>query len=415
MPFRALVDGEIVVPAQIDDHQAAVCPECGGVLYPRDGTHRARHFYHVSGGADNSCSMAGGGESETHSRCTALAVESLERQFADLTRIGAEVSLDVSETETSPETRRADALIEFGSENPYFGRGLIVEVQHKHHSKDIEGTTHDYLAVGFSVVWLTPDDFGEETLSYDTIESAFQSDEEPAYSTREYDCWEFETSVSTNLEWQAPDRECFEFKTKGKHRWERIPAYAHPNGYEYEFCVYCELRRTYNQELGRYVYDSEGTLAPDLPRKIEDAKISDPEYGRTDELTTSLDDPVAFEEAIALRPDVAPCKGPRGIHQWQRKEIISRNAIDKIEVELWNCRHCPMWILVNFSGKGETESHILFGEKPDPDWGLSHLNGNPRLCQHRCHQVDDEFDYCPSCFQSPVASQTGYDGWRNSF
>ena len=101
VPFRALVDGEIVVPIMVDDQQEVECPECRGVLYPRDGEHRARHFFHA-GNAD-SCSTADVDESETHARCTALAVAALDAQFPAAVYAGVEVPINVSGTATTPQ------------------------------------------------------------------------------------------------------------------------------------------------------------------------------------------------------------------------------------------------------------------------------------------------------------------------
>lgn len=120
---------------QVDDQQSVECPKCRGVLYPRGGEHRARHFFHVGEDAAESCLTASGGESETHARCTALAVAALDAQFPDASHVGAEVPIDVTGTATTPDSRRADALVEFEAENAYFGKGLIIEVQYKHHSK----------------------------------------------------------------------------------------------------------------------------------------------------------------------------------------------------------------------------------------------------------------------------------------
>jgi len=80
VPFRALRDGEIIVPEQVDDQQAVECPDCRGMLYPRDGDHRARHFFHASDDDSEACSTAPGEESGTHACCTALAVAALGQE-----------------------------------------------------------------------------------------------------------------------------------------------------------------------------------------------------------------------------------------------------------------------------------------------------------------------------------------------
>jgi len=389
VPFRALDDGKIVAPAQVDDQQAVECPECRGVLYPRGGEHRARHFFHAGDDAE-SCSAANGGESDTHARCTALAVAALAEQFPDTTHVRTEVTIDVAGTATTPETRRADALVEFQDENSYFGNGLIIEVQHKHHSKDIEGTTHDYLSAGYSVAWLTPVDFEEEQLDYDIVDDTFRADDDRAFSTREHDLWEFDTRVEANLEWEKQTRGCHFVEEYGSHNWSQILGYAHPDGYEYEYCWWCGTRRRYDHELTRFVYDYEGVLAPEVDIGVlRDAVIPHPDVAddfndwKTGE---SFGRERSFEGALANRTDVAPCRGPYGIHEWERKKVIERRYDDRVDVALWECRHCPVHLLTNHTGQGETEAAILSGKAPDPDWGLDHLNGNPRNCNNRPHR-----------------------------
>lgn len=111
VPFRALVNGKIVAPEQVEDQQAVECLECRGVLYSRGGEHRARHFFHTGDDAAESCSSAIDGESDTHVRYTVLAVAALSKQFPDATRVGAEVTIDVAGTATTPETRRSSFLL----------------------------------------------------------------------------------------------------------------------------------------------------------------------------------------------------------------------------------------------------------------------------------------------------------------
>jgi hypothetical protein len=90
-----------------------------------------------------------------------LAVSALRQRFDQYARCGPEVTVDVSNTPTLTEARRADALVEFPSEdsNDYLGRGLIVEVQYANENKDFDAVTYDYLSAGYSVYWASPDDF----------------------------------------------------------------------------------------------------------------------------------------------------------------------------------------------------------------------------------------------------------------
>lgn len=178
MPFRALREERIVSPAMVDKQEPVTCPECGGTMYVRDGPNRARHFVHADDTAGATCPGSSTGESETHARCVALAVAALQERFgSQARRCGPEIEIGVSMSGSGHQTRRADALVEFESENQYFGKGLVVEVQHRHHEKDARMMTHDYLSAGYSVVWLSSDVFGDEQLDYSIVNDAFSLEE----------------------------------------------------------------------------------------------------------------------------------------------------------------------------------------------------------------------------------------------
>src|SRR6056297_3589267 len=182
MPFRGRRDGRPVVPAIIDDGEAVTCPVCGGTMYPRSAPGRSRHFYHVSDDASKRCSN--GGESETHERAVARVEVALHQQFGEHADVETEVDVDVSEVPTPVTERLADALATFDDWNPYFGEGLAVEVQHSHEDKDVQQVTHDYLAAGYSVVWIPAATVLLETFDYDTISTEFERDDGAGYSQR---------------------------------------------------------------------------------------------------------------------------------------------------------------------------------------------------------------------------------------
>lgn len=174
MPFRAILDQEVVAPAEIDDGQAVRCPECSGVMYPRAGENVARHFYHENVDIVGGCKYAG--ESDIHHRCKALALASISDEFGSMaSRHGVEEDVDVSFTPDGPDRRTADALLEFKSRNPYFGTGLIVEVQHRNDDKDLRKVTYDYISADYSVAWLGPQHFEEEYLDWDVVNNLFDT------------------------------------------------------------------------------------------------------------------------------------------------------------------------------------------------------------------------------------------------
>lgn len=149
MPFLALHDGTEVIPNQVQKGNLLECPKCGDQLKIRDSHRRkgsfvARHFYHAAE-EETDC----GGESPPHLRMKSIAYSKLTTEYPDAT-IGLEQQLG---------DRRADILVEFPQPRFPEGRGIGVEVQHKHEDKDVDAVTAEYLAAEYSVLWLGEEDF----------------------------------------------------------------------------------------------------------------------------------------------------------------------------------------------------------------------------------------------------------------
>lgn len=378
MPFRAVMDGVVVAPVTVPDQQPVECPECGGTMYPREGDARARHFFHVADDAADYCSAARG-ESDTHARCTALAAEALQEDFGEqAARWGVEFVLDVPSTPTEPPFRRADALLEFESEHAYYGQGIIIEVQHKHHTKDIQGTTYDYLSAGYSVAWVTPSDFGDDQLDFGVVERAFRAADGDAYNVSEYEPWEFKPRVEADMRWDAPDHA----SGRGSgHEWIEVPAYLHPDGYGYEACT-CGARRRYDNDQGRFVYDYDEVLAPS--RRTVSIPLPTTEGTLHEQI-------VDIERDLASRKAVAPCRGPNGVHEWQHR-------VEHEYTTAWTCHYCPVRLV-----RGVQGNYILVG---DPTDDVGHLlvpaYKGDREKQHYCVGCDTfveepEAGECPEC------------------
>lgn len=157
-PF-AFDKGRRIVPAEAADHTAYTCPtdECDDPLYARgpsiDG--RVRHFYHPGSGGIGGTGHGGGGESPTHKNYKSHAASALITFFGDDVEETTveecfEVQVDIPNTERD---RVADALCTFKEPHDRFGKGVIIEVQHKNKGKDIRAVTEDYLSAGYSVYW----------------------------------------------------------------------------------------------------------------------------------------------------------------------------------------------------------------------------------------------------------------------
>lgn len=181
MPFIARKGTTTVIPEAVSDGVSVECPSCGGEMRARgpfeDG--RARHFFHISTNTGGGAGCGGGGESDPHRKMKSMAVSGLRHLFDSYQRCEPEVTLDVTHTPTAPEIRRADALVEFNETNAVYGNGVIVEVQYRNKTKNIRETTHDYLALGYSVYWATEDDFTEDRFLIDELTTAFDHQDEP--------------------------------------------------------------------------------------------------------------------------------------------------------------------------------------------------------------------------------------------
>lgn len=169
MPYIALHNDRKIAPKQAPTDESVTCPECGGNMRVRgpysDG--RARHFWHIDnlgggkGGPGNPCETVA--ESDKHKKWKSLAADRLLHYFGDNCRTcRMEMQLDAPESEK--DHRIADALLLFDERDPQLGQGIVVEVQHKNESKDIDATTTDYLANDIAVVWTDGSDFGDNRM-----------------------------------------------------------------------------------------------------------------------------------------------------------------------------------------------------------------------------------------------------------
>lgn len=352
-------------------------------MYARGGEKRARHFYHVEAGAGKACPATSRGESATHARCVALALATLEETFSSqAVQCAAEVNLDVSESGSGNRTRRADALVEFAEANPFFGKGLIIEVQHEHHEKDIQTTIHDYLSIGYSVAWLSSEDFGEEQLDYSVVDKAFAAEDGPGYSVHNYSSRRF--------------IDCESYQHAGEHNWGTVPGYVLTCEDDYEICTSrpCTLRRQYNEEKSEYVYNPQSITTPDLPlRVLRNTLVEQHPRNLQGSLRQRYRDAV-LEKALADRSEIGQCPGPKGFHEWESPESLWDGAA---KVELRGCQHCSVHLLSDLRGYADERTDLFFGDEPDPEWDLLSLEADPRQCQNRSHEEDQWYESCPDC------------------
>lgn len=336
MPFVGRLNDNLVIPEEVTDGVTVECLECDGELYPRgpfsDG--RARHFVHQDQHVDCSSQQS---ESQTHQKLKSLAVSALRQKFeGKYSQCGPEVNLGVSNTATLPDTRRADALIEFESENLYYGKGIIIEVQYKNHAKDKFATTHDYLSLGFSVFWANPSDFEADRLRFNVTENAFDDENnQKGIAVYNNDPKEFSTEISASLQWEDPNPDC-------SHSWEDMEEC----GQAYESCLSCGLNRMYDTRHTRFLYDNRELLGSSIEQQS----------------SSSL------------------CDSDGG-HIWE-----------PYGDGLLQCARCSARKVegVRFSGEDLTLSMEYMGSD------LSELSGDPRACNHNWRQRGREYQ-CSNC------------------
>ncbi len=159
MPFTALIDGKLSTPYEADDEDYAECPECGLELgvrnsHRRNGSFVARHFWHPTPPPDG-CNGGGSGESAEHKRMKSIAASKAEVVFAE----------SIVSIEEPVDDRRADVLVEFDHHHDTLGKGIAIEVQFKHESKDKKAVQATFRSNGYSVLWLDVDHFDDHDVN----------------------------------------------------------------------------------------------------------------------------------------------------------------------------------------------------------------------------------------------------------
>jgi len=172
MPFIARYNGKKQAPNQVPEGEVATCPGCGDNLKVRgpysDG--RASHFWHYesaggSGGTGGGPDCVTVAESTEHQKWKSLATDRLKYCFGDNART-CRMEMQVDAPHSDREYRQADAIALFDEPDEQLGQGIVVEVQHRNESKDIEATTRDYAALDLATVWADGGDFAENMMQF---------------------------------------------------------------------------------------------------------------------------------------------------------------------------------------------------------------------------------------------------------
>lgn len=169
MPFVGLKDGETVLPVEVGDGDIVSCPGCSGpmavrVSHKNGSQFISRHFYHTQNsssgdgsGDGESGSNVGCAESDVHKRMKNIAYAKLERMYPD----------GLIELERPIGSRYADVCVTFDSPKHPYGKGIVVEVQHKNKGKNIGKVSREYFEHGYSVLWAYQSDMEGHDMTFD--------------------------------------------------------------------------------------------------------------------------------------------------------------------------------------------------------------------------------------------------------
>jgi hypothetical protein len=354
MSFIALrqSDGEPVVPEEVDNGVDVECPECAGVMRgrgpSRDG--RPRHFFHLS---DTDCP---GGESVVHRKQKSLAVSALRVEISEYRRCELEVGIDISDTRTGVDTRRADVLLEYKEEHGVFGRGIIVEVQYRNRNKNIPATTFDYLSKGYSVIWANQDAFTDQRfllhdiiLEFDTSSNTYRPT-----STRPIDLLPLDPPTLNGTKHYfdervtGPDSPTMRDDDDCKHRWIQRK----------EFCYECP-------DCDAKLHANPTILTEDSDEFDSESETSEDRLGETG-YVISLAEDTSFEDFTTFR---------------------TRGTLIEVRSDRRDCREC-----------GEPFEHIIGWDGLDlysPGRLVEQIKGKP---YESLRKVDGRWvRCCPEC------------------
>jgi hypothetical protein len=312
-------------------------------MYPRGGDGRVpiRHFTHHGQQTEGCTGSPSPAESDYHRYLKGVAASRLAAQFPEAI-VDVEASVSIPEGGNASE-RRADVAVQFPENNPYWGAGLVIEVQYRNHSKNLLATTQDYLRAEYSVFWARPQDFDTEDLAWSTIQSAFENNESEnksmAYAVYDFEPEDIPLRPAPHLIWEDPRPNC-------EHDWiKELDTHT-----EHQSCPGCGINRIYNRGNGKFLYDTRGILGPVAP---------DPAHR------------------------LGPCpESASGEHDWN--DEIHGNGT-------WLCRDCHR-VLIEF----EEETAILAADYPgDPP----SLEANPYTCAHDWSHHSDRGQQEISCMK----------------
>ncbi len=327
MPWIAKHDGEKKGAWQVPAKTDAKCVECGGRVRvwreSSDGT--ARHFKHIAnmgggqgGGGSAACESVA--ESDKHIKWKNFAAEKLAEVFdGDVSECRVEKELDAPKS--GKDRRVGDAVLTFENRDPQLGKGVVVEVQYRNHTKDIEETTEDYVEQDYSVVWTGEDDYSTDHCRLSEVD----------FRTRAQECvWpEYTPSVS---DWRVEKYDYNEIQSRWQRAWKGgLTKSGAPATLPPEWC----------DEKAREIWESQYWHNLFFKRTIDHEPLSSKYLHEhyTDEVKDELDS--GPESTVILPPDWV---GQKSKQLWESQDWDDLFSPPEEYFDFWDFSEVPATI-----------------------------------------------------------------------
>ncbi|RLM41310.1 hypothetical protein DVK00_20195 [Haloarcula sp. Atlit-47R] len=233
--------------------------------------------------------------------------------------------------------RFGDAVITFEKRDSQLGRGVVVEVQHKNESKDIDAATADFIEQDYAVVWTDADDFGKHQWRMAEVDVRSRAQEaawpewvpsqsewwQPPYSHRAHQqewhtAWEElpsgEVPATLPPEW---------YDQKARYLWKQqswdtlFPAWVEQGKEEYP-------ATEYQAEVRDEVVDQSDLVISLPPDVIEPIVFRTVSWERL--FARGTEPPYSERSDVSLEINIAPLIDERVWKQWYREGVRDRQS-----------------------------------------------------------------------------------------
>ncbi len=309
-------------------------------VWSKSSDGRARHFKHTEGmghgdgGGTSACDSVA--ESDKHLKWKSLAADRLESVFESNIE-NCQMEKELSAPYSNKNRRFGDAVVTFEERDPQLGRGVVVEVQHKNESKDIDATTADFIKQGYAVVWTGEADFGRYRWRMAEIDIRSRAKEAawPGWVPAQTEWWHPSYSHSAHQqEWHTAWQELPSgeipatlppdwYDQTARDLWKQqswdtlFPTWVEQGKEEYPATEYrAEVREEVGGELDLIVSFPPNVIEPKVFRTVSWERL----------FTRGTEPPYSERSDVSLEIDIAPLIDQTVWKEWYRKGVRDRQS-----------------------------------------------------------------------------------------